>query len=143
MGIERSCDGAYRQHKGYGSDTTKRAPSTWRGWHSLYRWRERADAYDRWQTEQTRATAESEHRKLIEDHSKRSLELAKSMFGASVKALAMAARRLESMKPDDLDPKSVAAMLRAAAALGQTAIDTEQQALGIDALVGAMSGEEE
>lgn len=143
MGIERSCDGAYRQHKGYGSDTTKRAPSTWRGWHSLYRWRERAEAYDRWINETARRQKEDDHRQLIEDHSKRSLQLARSMFATSVRALALAAKRLESMEASDLDPKACAAMLRSAAALGRSAIETEQEALGIETLVGAMSGEEE
>jgi hypothetical protein len=134
LGPDRSLDAAYRSHKGV-QGARRRAPGLWQRWYAFYKWKERADLYDRHVATQHRLAKEEEHRKMIEQHTKRAVQLSRSMFAASLRAISLATQRLENMDVLDLDVRELSAVLRAAAHLGQVSMVVEQDALGIQALM--------
>lgn len=133
LGPDRSLDAAFRSYKGVSG--VRRAPGIWQRWYALYKWRDRADEYDRFLAHQHRIAREKEQCQMIEDHAKRAVQLSRSMFSVAVRTLVLATNRLETINVLDVDVRELSSVLRAAAHLGQVSMVVEQDALGIQALM--------
>jgi hypothetical protein len=141
MGCERSFAKAYRLHTG--RESAVNANGTWQGWAAAHNWFERAKAYDVSLLTGARKEREAEHRKKLEAYSKRQLDLSVATLTAAIGLLKVANERLKSLKPEEITPKTLASIYRAAAAVGVVSGNSEAQSLGVDDLAAMLENEDE
>jgi hypothetical protein len=112
MGAERSIRKAVENAETDKSKWDKRY-AVWRNWSNLYRWRERAEGYDR----HLEKLKQEEMRKTIEAQG----ELHREVTG---KMLEVVKKKLDTMNPEDLTQGNVTDWV-------QTAIRAEREAAGL------------
>ncbi len=105
-------------------------------WSRLHNWVQRAADYDAYLDSQFRAIAEERHIQDLKDFREKMRDLAISTQEAASKLSKRALERLEDKS--DETPGTIASQLRAAAALGELALNQEAAALGIDDLLNRL-----
>lgn len=117
------------------ADAVVRRLSVPAGWDAIavrWKWRERAESFDRAERDRTRAADEGRYRKELEEHRHNCRTLARAELLTAAKMLAVAEKRLSTLKPEDLTPEALPAILRAIAAISDAGLSAEAQTLGIE-----------
>ena len=112
LGAERSIRKAVENTEQDKSSRTKRYHS-WRGWAATYRWKERADAYDR----HIEKLKQTELRKTIEAQGEKHREVTGKM-------LDVVSKKLDTMNPEELTQGNLTEWV-------QTAIKADREAAGL------------
>lgn len=135
----RSIDAAWRstqpdaQQKG-----NRRAPGHWTRWSRQNDWVDRARLWDAHQAEVVRRTAEAQWRKEVQRYSEQQRRLAEATLTGAISLMQKAAKRLESLQPDEITPSTLPAFFRAAADLSESAGDAWATTLGLAELFRAL-----
>lgn len=127
----RSCDAAYRKHKG---KEKGEANSSFRAWFQLLEWEKRALAWDAHIATLRRAELEKVHLEQVEDFHQRQRKKAQLKDALVVKLAGKIGKRIDDLQADEIEVKTIAPLLRAIAHLSDSATNSEATALGIDAL---------
>jgi DNA repair ATPase RecN len=116
-------------------------PSAWNDAAERWQWRARAEAWDMAELERRRAEEEELYRKGLDRHRDNALKLSQVALNNAVRVLQATDKKLATIDPEDITPAMIPAYLRAAAAVAEAALNGEAQALTVDQLVRALSGE--
>lgn len=142
-GPQRSLLGTY---KGEGAEKgregqNQKTPRTWNEAAEQWQWRVRAEAWDMAELERRRDDEEARYRESLDRHRDNALKLSQVALANAVRVLQATDKRLASLNPDDITPAMIPALMRAAAAVAEAALNGEAQALTVDQLVRALHGE--
>lgn len=161
-GPERTLVETYRQFLQSGSDKKQQArrrkkaekggsfkplklPAAWDAMVVRWRWRERADAFDRHMAEKHRGDAERQYELKLAAHQERSLAMAKSGQLIAERLLKAVDVLTRSANPKHLEKSaaSLSSLIRASFHLGQLGINAEGHALGVESLIRSLQTNEE
>lgn len=146
--LVRSLDKAYNEllraksgeRVSKGRQESDRPPGYFQRWCRENRWVERTAAYDAYREKLARQDAEKLYVKQLRDFRQRQQRLSSVVTETAIKALSISNRRLDDLVklqdlateiPSDLLPQ----YLRAAAAIAESASNSEAQALAVDAIL--------
>lgn len=132
----RSVDKAFQKAQ----NSTKTAPSHWMRWAVDYDWKRRAEAYDAHLELAARSRREADHLQELDAYRNRQKQLAAATIHASITLLQKSSERLKDLKPEEIETKMLPAFFRAAAAVAETATNSEAQALAVEELLKALNG---
>lgn len=82
-----------------------------------------------------RAAEEEAHSAALKAYSQRQLQASKVQQGLILKLAAKVNERIDNLKPDEIDVRHVAPLLRAIAAMSDSSGTAEAAALGVDELL--------
>ena len=133
LGPERSFDKVYQK--------CSKSVSLLARWSGLYHWVQRAQAFDLFQSELARKTAEDKHAALITAYRERAGKIGAATADVSLGFLVAAGQRLKTLTNAavgegketvaDIPITSLPAFLRAAAAVAQISLQVEAESLGV------------
>jgi hypothetical protein len=133
----RSLQSAYR--KGSGKEQAKQASGCWLSWYDEHDWKRRAEAYDAHLELLSRQRREADHLQELDAYRNRQKQLAAATIHASITLLQKSSERLKDLKPEEIETKMLPAFFRAAAAVAETATNSEAQALAVEELLRALN----
>lgn len=123
-----------------GIEDAKKPSGRYSQWSKKHRWLERAKAYDDHLDKIQTGTAEGLQARKITEYRERAEKLAKAANETTIRLLVIANHRLlkieEKLKADpnakiDIPDKQLPSMLRAIAAISDTAMNAEAEAIGV------------
>lgn len=123
-----------------GKGAAQTISGAWQKQVTLWRWKERAEAWDQVQLAELRETGEQAFRRQLELHRQRSLRVAKNAMDTAEKLLEKTTSRLLAIKPSQIPVKSIPAYLRAAASVAEASLNAEAQALSVEELLRELDG---
>jgi hypothetical protein len=123
----RSIDKAFQQHQ----NSTKTAPRHWMDWAVDFDWKHRAAAYDAHIELSHRKTREAEHTAELVAYRERARKAAQDTAAIASAALLKAGRRLQTLDPEQIDASALPGFLRAAAAVLESSLNAEAEAIGV------------
>jgi len=136
LGRSRSMLTAYRQKTS--REQAERINGVWNAWSQTFEWTKRARAYDIYLERLARKAKEDAHFADVEAFRKRQMQFSRAAAAASEQLLIKATQRLLTLTQNDITPKMLASMFRAAAIVGLVSGNAEAGALGIDELIASL-----
>lgn len=139
MGSGRTMLGCYHQEQDKnGQERTNNIPGSWRTAIETWRWRERVEAWDTHRANQLRAEDEKLYRDQLKRHRDNALKIGQVSMNNAVRLLAHIDTRLGGLTEAEvkaLPLTLIPSYLRAAAAVAESALNGEAQALAVDELL--------
>lgn len=100
-------------------------------WSERYDWVSRARAYDAYLELKHRKTREAEHAAELAAYRERARKAAQDTAAIASAALLKAGRRLQTLDPEQIDASALPGFLRAAAAVLESSLNAEAEAIGV------------
>lgn len=132
--IEATHDGDAKESKG------KRPSRHWYEAAKTYEWQRRAEAWDASLRDEARRVAEEAYRGQLDKHRDNAVRLAQATMNNTVRILQLTSDRLKAVgEGKEVIPlKLLPGLINAAAKAGETALNSEAQALAVDQLLRQM-----
>lgn len=121
-----------------GLKRTNNIAGAWRVAVDEWRWQERAEAWDLHRINQRRAEDEAAYRRQIEKHRDNALKIGQVAMNNAIRLLSHIDKRLSVLTDKEVEAlplTMIPSYLRAAAAVAESALNGEAQALAVDELL--------
>lgn len=141
-GPSRTVLGVYRQQDPARLGKAQSPSGTWNQAFHVWRWQERAEAFDLFVMDQRKAEREQEYIKELEEHRERSKNIAIAHIELAQTLLEKMTERIKGIEWSEIDVKQIPAFIRAMIDLSERALNAEGHALGLEELLGTMSNEQ-
>ena len=116
----------------------KSLPGSWQRHTQAWSWQARAALFDDHLRASERAIFESSYRESLAAHRRRAQQLAQLTFDNTIKLMGIISKRLETVKPEEMNIFGLVSSMRAASSLAETALNAEAHTLALGDLMAGL-----